>query len=321
VKRLISRSGLAWILIGLLVGMVACDSSEAPSLAGSPTPGTTSLVPITPAIPPPFDQENANQLTDSDVQIILRTNKAIYPVGEMVLVTALVRNLSSVHVNYRLSNQGDPTPYVWLADSPYFRGFGLEEKALLGGVRTVMPMERTGTLGPHEIVTREVVWDQKFWRVNGVQAPQGTYTIGCGMTLGDPYGDRTLLKSLSLTLNISIVGAPGWITPEQAKSIAFSLPEVIAWREQHSGKNVMKEENGVFFVLFPFGWEKVSPSASIEGLTLSEFREWVPDATVGLIDGAWLVQMATKLGPEPHRLTVRVNPETGAVQNIQVYAK
>jgi hypothetical protein len=152
------------------------------------------------------------------------------------------------------------------------------------------------------------------------QAPQGIYRIGCGITLGD-YRNESSLKNISVSLDIQIVGAPEWITPEQAMDTALNLPEVKAWREEHSGKNVVKEENGVYFVFILDEWHNVSPyftiSESSETLSLDELKNWIPEAYSNLEEGKWVIRMGTKLGSTPHFVRIQVDPVTNSVISTQ----
>ncbi len=221
-------------MVSSLLAAGACGSEINPP-AENPSPVTANTSSI--SIPANLTKENATQIIESDILIKLSINKNTYVPGELVLITASVDNLSPGPVEYALANEGDPTPYVYLEDSPYFHGFPLEENP--GVVRTVLPRYNTGQLNPNEPVTRNVVWDQMILFKNQ-QAPEGTYSARCGITLGN-YQDRSSLKPLSVSLHIYIVGAPEWITPEQAEAIALDLPEVTSWREEHSGKNLINE--------------------------------------------------------------------------------
>jgi hypothetical protein len=268
---------------------------------------------------PSCESEATSQVLEDDLRLTLTANKAVYQAGEIVRVTATVENLTSEVIEYTLWNIGDPTPYIYLAPYVYLEsnqcsfGFALEEEGNTG--RVVNPMIIVPRLEPHEVVTREVVWDQKH---RDLQAPQGTYTITCSIALGDYNQGSDSLKRLSVSVDINIVDAPQWITPEQAKDIALSLPEVREWREAHSGKYLLKEEDG-YYLLIHDEWIKVDPIFTIgdgyQDLTLDDLPEWIPDADVSLEDGAWLVEMGTKLGMEPHFVKVWIDIEDGTVKD------
>jgi len=264
--------------------------------------------------------KNTAQVLENDILIRLSTNKETYKPGKTVVVTASVENISSNPVVYTMACKGDPTPYVYLKNNPYFSSFYLEEKEW-GGIRTVQPLVTLGQLDPYETVTRQVVWDQKF---RDFQAPQGTYSIKGSIKLGD-FRDESPLKTVSVELDIHIVGAPQWITQEQAKDIVLNLPEVSAWLEAHSGKNLVKEEDGNVFVLLDSGWYKASPTfdfyESNKTVTLDELPDWVPEAHVDVLHEPWLIKIGTHLGTAPHRIEVWANPETGEIIDIQFYEK
>jgi hypothetical protein len=272
------------------------------------------------SISPDLTKVNTAQFVDTDVILKISTNKDTYIPGEIIQVDASAENRSPDTVKYGLACQGDPTPYVNLENNAYFSGFPLEEKEL-GGVRTVVPMFSSGQLKPHEIVKRKVVWDQKILLQNQ-QAPQGTYNIICWMSLGN-YQNESLQKHISVNLNINIVDAPKWITPEQAKNIVLGLPEVKNWQETHSGKNVVKQENGNYYIFMMGEWQKVAPqfigNEQKTPLTIENYKEWMPDVNITLEKGIWIITMGTKMGPNPHFVTINVDPVTGDVLDLKFY--
>ena len=315
---------MRWLLIiALLLNlMMLVISASACATSGNTTINTnvSSVGTNTPStsIPPVLEKENTAQIQQNDILLKLSANKSTYVPGEIVLVTASVENLSGNSIEYALSSIGVPIPLVWLENNPYFSVFALEEKEL-GGVRTVLPMPTTGQLKASSQVTRNVVWDQKILFKNQ-QAPQGTYMISCGITLGN-YQNRDSLTKISTNISIHLIGAPAWMTPEHAKEIALNIPDIKSWREAHSGKNVVKEENGGIFVYLNDEWMKVSPqfaiSESSKTISLDELKEWMPELYVNLENGKWAVRMGTKLGPNPHFVKIQIDTVKSSVIEIQ----
>jgi hypothetical protein len=313
-KLSIIASLLSCIILLTLVGACSTDV-KIPAASNGPTVGIDKP---SPSIASNSTKKNTNQILENDILLKISTSKDTYVPGEVILITASVENQSPNPVKYALSSMGNPTPSVYLENNLYFSGFPLEEKEL-GGVRTVVPMVTGGQLKPHEIIKREVIWDQMILLRNQ-QAPQGTYSIGCGLTIGD-YQNESSQKRLSVILDIHIVGAPKWITLEQAKNIALNLPEVKTWQETHSGKSVVKQENGNYYVFMMGDWQKVAPQFSASEqktpLTLNNYKEWMPDVNVTLDKSTWIITMGTKMGPNPHFVRIQINPVTSSVVDAQ----
>jgi len=255
---------------------------------------------------------NTTQLTEDNVLLRLSTDNKVYSPGEIIVVEASVENLTPEPVEYTLYSKGNPFPGVHLESNSYFEGFSLYERG--GEPSAVLPVVTMEQLEPHEKVTREVVWDQKF---KGVQAPEGSYSISAGITLGDYYQGEEFIKNVSVNLEIQISGAPQWISQEEAIDIAVNVPEVSEWRELHSGKNLVKEENGDFYLLLTGEWIRISSDYRPEDLSLSEFNDWVPGVFVELKDEIWLVSTGTKYGMPPYFVEVRIDPESGSVLDVQ----
>lgn len=285
----------------------ACDGETF-----SPTSSNTTTV--------PDDQPQTTKHEEDNILLELSTNKTLYNAGETVLVTASIENLSPDSIKYTLSSLGYDIPLVSLNANQYFGSIALEEEKL-GGIRTVQPMVTVEQLKGYEKRTREVVWDQKY---GGAQAPPGIYQIGCYITLGDYYRNESLLKTISINLHINIVGSTEWITAERAKSIALAIPEIAQWREEHSGKHLVKEEPDGIYLLESGEWVKVSPEIIIDtesgqSLTLEELSGWMPEPLVLFDDESWLVTMATKLGNPPVFVKVWIDLHDGSVRDVQIY--
>lgn len=251
---------------------------------------------------------NTAQIDQNGIVLTISTNKAVYKSGELVIVNATVENQSENTFEYT-SGQEDILPIVYLEDNPYFDGFALWEKELQGNFSIVGEII-TGQVKPHEIRKRQVIWDQKFDQKRHI-APQGEYSIRCGIT-------KATTIIVSVDVHIQIASAQKWITQEQAKDIALNLPEVRDWKEQHTGSDIVKEENGNYFVCFHDEWQQVPPQFTIhetETLNISELREWMPEVYVFLNNSQWIVRTGTKLGMNPHFIEITIDPVTGSILN------
>jgi hypothetical protein len=146
---------IAFLLSLIVVITTACACSAEANTSAASINSTVVTTTNSPSVTSISSRENIAQIVDGDILLSISTNKDTYMPGEVILVTASVENRSPNPVKYILFNRGDPTPYVYLEKNPYFSGFGLEEKGVLG--RTVAPMYTGGQLKPYEIVKREVV--------------------------------------------------------------------------------------------------------------------------------------------------------------------
>lgn len=259
------------------------------------------------------------KIKENTYSITISTDKETYQPGETVQVTATVENLTDAPVSYWLANSGDPFPSVSLQDDRYSAGVSLQEKDYIGGI--VVPVIVNKELKPHEIVTREVVWDQKLnYQGTAFQAPAGTYQIVCGVSSG-VYDSKNTTIPTQISLAIQIAGAPVWITPDQAKAVTFKLPDISAWVEAHSGKNITKTENGKQYLLSMDSWIDFGPGSTItfgDGtFTFNDLQTWVPSPNIALDKGSWRILLATKLGLSPHTVQIWVDPVTSAVKDIQ----
>lgn len=296
---------------GMGSSFVTNQETSSHTTTPTPVPDKTSSV---------FDKEPQTTQTEvSGVLLKLTTDKTIYNSGETVRVTASVENLTTGPIAYTLSSIGIPIPSVCVQQNKYFGTIGLYEEGQ--GIPTLQPLVVVHHLEPESKISRDVVWDQKY---GGVQAPPEIFQIGCYITLGDIYQDEESLVTVSTVLNIEIINAPGWVTAEQAKSIALAIPEIAQWREKHSGKYLVKEEPDGFYLLESGEWVKVSPEIIIDtesgqSLTLEELSGWMPEPLVLFDDEAWLVTMATKLGNPPVFVKVWIDLHDGSVRDVQIY--
>jgi hypothetical protein len=256
---------------------------------------------------------------DKNIQLKISTDKDTYYPGDIVNITASVENTSSISIDYHLGNIGDPTPYIYLESNSYFHGFLLEEN---GVPRLVLTLPTSGQLKPNSVVTRQVIWNQMFYSKE--QAPQGTYQITCWLTLeGDRNGSS--LKTLKVSKDIILKGSLVYITPDQAQNIALSLPAVQAWRESHSGKNVIKQENGQYYLMYDGEWQKIAPQFSGNEqrmpLTVDNHNEWMPDVTTIFENSQYIITMGTKVGPNPHFVKIQIDPVTGSIIELKLTDK
>lgn len=222
--------------------LIACgDSGKSANPESSIPPNSiTSASPASPVInrtplEPGTVLSNSTEIIQNNVLLRLSAEKDTYSPTEIVNITATVENLSDKPVKYRLGNIGDPFPDVALSEKSY--GYrALYESGWID--RGVMPAETIHNLAPHQIITRQVVWDQLIQvhpePLSGgqseIQAPSGTYTIKAGITLVGDDGNR---YSVMAVITVKIKGAWQLLTSEEAIILAFEQPEIKTWYETH----------------------------------------------------------------------------------------
>jgi hypothetical protein len=88
-----------------------------PSITSNPSVDANDLSVKTSTISPSSTlnspNENAAQIMENDILLRISTSKDTYIPGEVILITASVENQSPYAITYRLSSQGDPTPYIF----------------------------------------------------------------------------------------------------------------------------------------------------------------------------------------------------------------
>jgi hypothetical protein len=212
----------------------------------------------------PVQETQPTQNYEKDIQLKISTDKDTYIPGEIINVTGSVENISSKNIGAMAGYDQNPV-YISLNTNSQF-GFPLYDR-VYKTAPIVLTIITSPQLEPHRAITRTVVWDQVIWdRIaehNTDQVPPGTYTFTCRVTFGiTNSGER---NSITTSKEIKIILPPEWITLEQAKTIALDLPEVKKWQEDHSGKGVVKQENGDNFALRLGEWKKVLPNYPLDG--------------------------------------------------------
>ena len=265
-----------------------------------PVPPPTST-----ATPIPAARQWPGEVTLDDVLLRLSTQKQVYKPGEKVQVTAIVENLSDTPITYTMWNQGDPAIYV-AVDTRYAGLQWLYEEDMDSHV--VLPVVTSGALEAGETIIREVVWDQIVHTYpDPIQAPSGEYTISATFYLGR-YSPDKKPEVLEASVAIEIAEAGTLITQEEAKLIALALPEVQEWYKAHSGPNLVKCEDGQYYVWSSTGWEKASPDMAEKVM-----KDHQPGSNVLFKAGVWVVLLFEKMGPPPHEIYVEVDAHTAQV--------
>lgn len=254
-----------------------------------------------------------SEIINYGVRLKITSDKAIYHPGDTVHIAVSVENVTQNPIEYPLF--GNPPIYVDLEDTPYALGQELVEK-------NYEPPLLNGSIGyiylnAKESISRKVIWDQQIQtNPNKIQAPAGTYRISGGFMVGHyTYGgERT---SVSASIEIQVADSWQIILPDKALEIARNIPEVATWVTQHSGPNLVKYENGQYYIYILSDWQKVDPDFTGNGMTLSQIQQsYEPDKHVLMVGNHWEVHFFTKMGPAPNEIIVTIEPTTGNVISI-----
>jgi len=252
------------------------------------------------------------ETTQDGIILTLSTDKQVYQPGEIIAVEARVENASSIPFSYTMWSIGDPAIYVAVTETPYSGGVELYEKG--HEIANVLPEVTADTLAPGQSITRKVIWDQLLPTYpQSIQAPSGKYNIRAVFHIG-AYSSNNKPFPLTANVEIEITGTAKIITPEDALCLALELPEVKQWYDEHSGPNLVRVENGEYYVWFEIGWQKVDPLFTYNGLDIDQLQKYTPESNVLVTGEKWQVLLFTKLGPSPNEIRVEVDPIAGTAK-------
>jgi hypothetical protein len=262
-------------------------------------------------------KQYTTEVIKDDVLLKLATDKQLYQPGQTVTILATVENLSSHSVDYTMWNIGDPALYITLAPTLFGDQISLNERNFRG--RLVASMVTEDVLEADQRLSREVIWNQKLnTHPDEIQAPPGQYTIQAVFYVGKYNGSDAEPELITATLDIRIDGSEKIITPEEGLQIALTVPEVQQWYEAHSGPNLVKQENGEYYLFLESGWQSVVPTGSFNGLSLDQIQQtYEPSSYITMENKVWKVQLISSLGAPPNQRFVQVDARTGAIISVE----
>jgi hypothetical protein len=196
-----------------------------------------------------------------------------------------------------------------------------DESEVVGSLQ--VEIEVTGS--PTKLVAQEDAVDiavqspegQQWLRAHSLANVRTDAYIKQGMwlvRLSAPKGPQPHI--FGMDVNVVEIGEEGNVTPDKAIEIALELAEVKKWYKDHSGPNIVKQENGEIFVWFRDGWQKVIPSFTYNGLTIDEINKYQPRFYVTIEEGVWQLHGRCNLGPAPHDITIHIDSKTGEVYGV-----
>ncbi|MEW6546411.1 MAG: S-layer homology domain-containing protein [Bacillota bacterium] len=294
---------------------------------------------LTERIPVPSLPVNLTEKSTGDLRLVLYTDRSLYRKGETVGVVAGAENRSSRELAFTRWNIGDPAIYVRAEPvdpgSPVPR-MTLEEEGL-SPVR--LPAVSTGTLAAGTSITQRIAWKTVFPGTSlpgdtpdqpPEALPPGKYRITAsfylqplsaagteGTAATETKGGTQLEPTeISASVEIEIAGEGAiLVNADQARDLALKDPEVGRWWDAHAGRNLVKQENGQWYVKTAEGWQKAT------GEYASTVANLLPDVQVTFVRGLWEVVMLCKMGDPPHRLVVHVHPYTGEIVDRQAHER
>ena len=147
---------------------------------------------------------------DEGVLLEVSAKGNVYKPGELIVVNVKVENLAEDPISYTMMNIGDPAIYVRLLETPYSSGKELFESDYQP--RMVNPSVTSEILEPGQVITREVVWDQKLPTYpEAIQAPNGLYSIQVNFLIGEESREEELRESrITLTFGVGSK-RPSWV--------------------------------------------------------------------------------------------------------------
>lgn len=145
---------------------------------------------------------NSNRVIRDGIMLQIESDKSRYVSGELVYVTAILRNEGSQPVVYYRPTPCDPDFDILLRSQ-----YG--DMPLLDGKYSPRPCIQViseRVLEPGQVIVRRVVWDQTIWVFdNPVKAPPGRYQILAVFRLGGLVEPSPILADLVVSIWIEIL--------------------------------------------------------------------------------------------------------------------
>ncbi|HHY93854.1 MAG TPA: S-layer homology domain-containing protein [Firmicutes bacterium] len=272
-------------------------------------------------IPLPSLPVNLAEKSTGDLRLVLYTDRSWYRQEETVGVVAAVENRSSSELAFTRWNIGDPAIYIRV--EPVDPGFPvprltLEEEGL-SPIR--LPAVSTGTLAAGATIVQRIAWKTFLPGTPPGDTPDkppeplppGKYRITASFYLQPPSANG---PEISTSVEIEIAGEGAiLVNADQARDLALKDPEVAQWWDAHAGRNLVKQENGQWYVQTAEGWQKAT------GEYAATVANLLPEVQVTFARGLWEVVILCKMGNPPHRLVVHVHPGTGEIVDRQAHER
>lgn len=274
-------------------------------------------------IPVPLLPVNLAEQVAGGVRLVLYTDRSVYRRGGAVGTVAGVENRSPGELAFTRWNIGDPAIYV--RAEPADPGspvppITLEEKGL-SPVR--LPAVNTGALATGSAITQRITWQTVFPAASppgdtqrrADPLPPGRYRITATFYLQSAAtGPEPTEISASVEIEIAGDGAL-LVGADEARDLALREPDVAQWWDAHAGRNLVRRQDGRWYVREAEGWQEASEAYA------TEVANQGPELQVTFVRGVWEILMVSKLGDPPHRLVVHVNPYTGEIIDRQFHER
>ncbi|MBN2422017.1 hypothetical protein JXB41_02220 [Candidatus Woesearchaeota archaeon] len=280
-------------LVLIIVALFLITSCE-DSMQTSAPPGTEAA-------------DNRTQKAEQDKLILsVKTDKEEYFPGEIVKVNIELENSDKKSIAYVR-----PTPCA--VDIDVFIELSNNERIYLNepGYEPKMCIQTidTRSIPAKQRLSREVIWDQKLITIpEKMQALPGKYVIS---TLFN-YESGGQVKEIIVLNEIRITGdTKTKVSQEAAIKTAYSNDEVIEWYDSHTGKNLIEEEFGKYFVINKFGKDR------IDNITAEKMLLSTPNHETLFHDNMWKINFWAEYGEDPKNIIVNIDAETGDIIEIR----
>lgn len=291
--------------------------------------GRTTPGPRAAAGPAPGQQVEATARDESGVVVTIRAERGQYRPGERLTIVAAVENRGAKPAAYRGAGPAlrvaavgpDPEVHVPLRSASPPRGYP--------------DVEQDQFLQPGERVEERLSWD--IGRDSAYPVMPGPHVFAATFPRGSVKAPPQ--PPLTAEITVSVGGTPPAIPRARAREIALAEPRMVEWLAAHAGPGIVRrDEAGQWWLLSDVGpdggtvtdargrWVRVAAELA-EAIRAAELRG-IPVVDHGGLgfgggdryrDGAWEVYRSSKLGMAPHRITIRVDAQTGRVLAVEFH--
>jgi hypothetical protein len=150
------------------------------------------------------NEEISNRIVRDGLVLEIRADRARWTQGEVVTISAILRNMGYRQIIYYRATPCDPDFDITLRSR--YGDVPLYERNFSKPVCIQVISERI--LEPGEVISRAVVWDQTIWALEPFKAPPGRYQVEAVFTIGafgipEPSSER-----LAVSIWIEIIPQP-----------------------------------------------------------------------------------------------------------------